>query len=79
MWNKTISVYTLQGKSLNVLIIDIEGIGIKDEDQNYDNKIMTLIILLSSYFIFLIIWELFFIQSLFYIINILLKIFNKKI
>ena len=52
MWSKTIPAHTPQGKPLNVLIIDTEGIGATDEDQNHDNKIMTLAILLSSYFIF---------------------------
>ena len=52
MWNKTIPAHTPQGKPLNVLIIDTEGIGATDEDHNHDNKIMTLAILLSSYFIF---------------------------
>ena len=37
---------------MNVLIIDTEGIGATDEDHNHDNKIMTLAILLSSYFLF---------------------------
>ena len=52
MWSKTIPAHTPQGKPLNVLIIDTEGIGATDEDHNHDNKIMTLAILLSSYFIF---------------------------
>ena len=52
MWSKSIPAHTPQGKPLNVLIIDTEGIGATDEDHNHDNKIMTLAILLSSYFIF---------------------------
>ena len=52
MWSKTIPAHTPQGKPLDVLIIDTEGIGATDEDHNHDNKIMTLAILLSSYFIF---------------------------
>ena len=52
MWSKTIPAHTPQGKPLNVLIIDTEGIGATDEDHNHDNKIMTLAILLSSYFLF---------------------------
>ena len=52
MWSKPIPAHTPQGKPLNVLIIDTEGIGATDEDHNHDNKIMTLAILLSSYFIF---------------------------
>ena len=52
MWNKPIPAYTPDGQPINVLIIDTEGIGATDEDHNHDNKIMTLAILLSSYFIF---------------------------
>ena len=52
MWSKTIPAHTPDGKPINALIIDTEGIGATDEDQNHDNKIMTLAILLSSYFLF---------------------------
>ena len=52
MWSKPIQAYTTQGKPIKVLIIDTEGIGATDEDHNHDNKIMTLAILLSSYFLF---------------------------
>lgn len=37
---------------MNVLIIDSEGIGALDEDQNHDIKIFTLAILSSSIFIY---------------------------
>ena len=49
---KTIPVHTPQGKPLNALIIDTEGIGATNEEKNHDNKIMTLANLLSCYFIF---------------------------
>jgi len=52
MWTKTIQAHTPQGKPINLLIIDTEGIGATDEDHNHDNKIMTLAILLSSYFLY---------------------------
>ena len=52
MWNKTIPAHTPDGQPINTLIIDTEGIGATDEDHNHDNKIMTLAILLSSYFLF---------------------------
>ena len=52
MWSKTIPAHTPQGKPINLLIIDTEGIGATDEDHNHDNKIMTLAILLSSYFLY---------------------------
>ncbi len=35
-----------------MLLIDSEGIGAFDEDENHDSKIFLLALLLSSYFIF---------------------------
>ncbi|MCQ2816723.1 MAG: hypothetical protein MJ252_05590 [archaeon] len=52
MWNKPVPAHTPDGQPINVFIIDTEGIGSCEVDQNHDNKIMTLAILLSSYFIF---------------------------
>jgi len=37
---------------LKVLLIDSEGIGAFDEDENHDSKIFLLALLLSSYFIY---------------------------
>jgi chromosome segregation ATPase len=52
IWPKPVSGYSSDGSPINVLIIDTEGIGATDEDQNHDSKIFTLGILLSSYFLF---------------------------
>jgi len=52
IWSKPISGYAPDGTPLNVLIIDTEGIGATDEDQNHDSKIFTLGLLLSSYFVY---------------------------
>ena len=52
MWNKPLAAHTPDGQQINAYVIDTEGIGATDEDHNHDNKIMTLAILLSSYFIF---------------------------
>lgn len=52
IWSKPISGHSPDGTPLNVLIIDTEGIGATGEDQNYDSKIFTLGLLLSSYFVF---------------------------
>jgi hypothetical protein len=41
-----------QGEKLKVLLIDSEGIGAFDEDENHDTKIFLLALLLSSYFIY---------------------------
>ena len=40
------------GKPMKVLIIDSEGIGAFNEDENYDTRIFLLALLLSSYFIY---------------------------
>jgi len=37
---------------LKILLIDSEGIGAFDEDENHDSKIFLLALLLSSYFIY---------------------------
>ena len=52
VWKKTIKGSTPNGKEINVLVIDSEGIGSFDEDRNHDSKIFTLAILLSSFFIY---------------------------
>jgi hypothetical protein len=41
-----------QGEKLKVLLIDSEGIGAFDEDENHDTKIFLLALLLSSFFIY---------------------------
>ena len=43
---------TNDGEKVNILIIDSEGIGALDEDQNHDIKIFTLAILSASVFIY---------------------------
>lgn len=52
IWSKPISGFSPDGTPLNVLIIDTEGIGATDEDQNHDSKIFTLGLLLSSFFVY---------------------------
>lgn len=51
IWSKPI-ITTYEGKQLKVLVIDSEGIGAIDEDENHDTRIFLLALLLSSYFIF---------------------------
>lgn len=51
-WSKTIPGKTVQGESVNVIIIDTEGIGALDEDQTHDTRIFTLAILSASSFIY---------------------------
>jgi len=41
-----------QGRLINILVIDSEGIGALNEDTNHDSRIFTLSLLLSSFFIY---------------------------
>lgn len=51
-WGKPIIGKTPEGDSVNVIIIDTEGIGALDEDQTHDTRIFTLAILAASSFIY---------------------------
>jgi len=44
--------YTESGEEMNVLVVDSEGMGGLDEDNNHDMRIFSLAVLLSSYFIY---------------------------
>lgn len=52
IWPEPIECTTPDGKPCIALIIDTEGFGAFDEDQNHDYKIFTLATLLSSMFIY---------------------------
>ena len=52
MWGAPIKTRTEDGQPLTLLIIDTEGLGATDEDDNHDNKIFSLAILLSTCFIY---------------------------
>lgn len=51
-WGTPIKGTTSDGEKINILIVDSEGIGALDEDQNHDIKIFTLAILTASVFIY---------------------------
>jgi hypothetical protein len=51
LWGETLEG-EYQGEKLKILLIDSEGIGAFDEDDNHDSKIFLLALLLSSYFIY---------------------------
>lgn len=51
-WGTPIKGTTTDGEKINVIIIDSEGIGALDEDQNHDTKIFTLAVLSASTFIY---------------------------
>lgn len=52
MWTQLLQTTDSEGKTLQVLIVDSEGIGAFDEDENHDTKIFLLAMLLSSFFIY---------------------------
>jgi len=54
LWLYTRLLETTQpgGEPLSILVIDSEGIGAFDEDENHDTKIFLLALLLSSFFIY---------------------------
>lgn len=52
MWGKPIVGHTAEGKLVNVIVIDTEGLGGLDEDNNHDMRIFSLALLLSSYFVY---------------------------
>lgn len=51
MWNQMLET-DHNGEKLKVLIVDSEGIGAFDEDENHDTKIFLFALLLSSFFIY---------------------------
>ena len=52
IWGTPIQGFTPDGQPLNVLVVDSEGIGGLDEDNNHDMRIFSLAMLLSSYFLY---------------------------
>jgi Guanylate-binding protein, N-terminal domain len=51
LWGDTLET-EYHGEKLKILLIDSEGIGAFDEDDNHDSKIFLLALLLSSFFIY---------------------------
>ncbi len=51
MWCEPIET-EYRDEKLKLLVIDSEGIGAFDEDENHDTKIFLMALLLSSYFIY---------------------------
>jgi hypothetical protein len=53
LWSKPIEIEKSSGEApFKVFIVDSEGIGAFNEDQNHDTRIFLLALLLSSYFIY---------------------------
>ena len=52
MWATPLVGFTEDGERINVIVVDTEGIAGLDEDINHDDRIFTLALLLSSFFIY---------------------------
>jgi formylmethanofuran dehydrogenase subunit A len=52
IWGTPVQGTTVDGQPINVLVVDSEGIGGLDEDNNHDMRIFSLAMLLSSYFLY---------------------------
>ena len=53
IWNKPIEIANNPGEQpFKAFIVDSEGIGAFNEDQNHDTRIFLLALLLSSYFVY---------------------------
>jgi len=51
VWGRPIEAVNDQQQTINVIVVDTEGLGALDEDTNHDNKIFSLALLLSSTFV----------------------------
>ena len=52
MWSAPIVGYSDKGEKMNIIVVDSEGTGGLDEDQNHDMRIFSLALLLSSFFVY---------------------------
>jgi len=52
LWGTPVAGTAADGRPVNVLVVDSEGIGGLDEDNNHDMRIFSLALLLSSYFLY---------------------------
>lgn len=52
MWGRPLKGQTADGKLVNVIVMDSEGLAATDVDASHDSRIFSLVMLLSSMFIF---------------------------
>ena len=52
VWDQPIDLKDAQGHPFKCLIVDSEGIGAFNEDENHDTRIFLMALLLSSYFVY---------------------------
>lgn len=52
MWKKPLKGQSEDGKIVNIIVIDSEGLGAVDQDSNHDCRIFALVLLISSMFLY---------------------------
>lgn len=52
IWGRPLKGFTKEGKNVNIIVIDSEGLGAIDEDTSHDSRIFSLVMLLSSCFVY---------------------------
>ena len=52
MWGTPLKGQTEEGRSVNVIVLDSEGLGAVDQEADHDTRIFSLVLLLSSFFIY---------------------------
>ena len=52
MWGRPLKGFTKEGKNVNIIILDSEGLGATDEETGHDSRIFSLVMLLSSCFVY---------------------------
>ena len=52
IWNKAVPVKTADGKTINVIFVDTEGLGDVDKENNNDVRIFMFAMLISSHLIY---------------------------
>jgi hypothetical protein len=52
LWGTPLCCTSQSGDPINIIIVDSEGLGGIDEDNNHDMRIFSLAMLMSSYFVY---------------------------
>ena len=52
VWGTPLSGFSAEGKPISIIVVDSEGLGGLDEDNNHDMRIFSLALLLASFFIY---------------------------
>jgi hypothetical protein len=52
MWGKPLKYERTNGEIVNVVVMDSEGLAAVDQDKEHDSRVFSLVLLLSSVFIY---------------------------